>query len=77
MNYRPLGRTGWQVSDVSFGAWAIGSSWGEVSDEDALAALHAAIDHGVNFFAPLTAEIMARVRAIYDIDIRQQVHERW
>jgi aryl-alcohol dehydrogenase-like predicted oxidoreductase len=49
MNYRSLGRTGWQVSDVSFGAWAIGSSWGEVSDEDALAALHAAIDHGVNF----------------------------
>jgi len=49
MNYRPLGRTGWQVSDVSFGAWAIGSSWGEVSDEDALAALHAAIDHGINF----------------------------
>ena len=49
MNYRPLGRTGWQVSDISFGAWAIGSSWGEVSDEDALAALHAAIDHGVNF----------------------------
>jgi aryl-alcohol dehydrogenase-like predicted oxidoreductase len=49
VNYRSLGRTGWQVSDVSFGAWAIGSSWGEVSDEDALAALHAAIDHGVNF----------------------------
>jgi len=49
MNYRPLGRTGWQVSDVSLGAWAIGSSWGEVSDETALAALHAAIDYGVNF----------------------------
>ncbi len=49
MNYRPLGRTGWQVSEISFGAWAIGGSWGQVSDEDALNALRTAIDHGINF----------------------------
>ena len=49
MNYRTLGRTGWKVSEVSFGAWAIGGAWGHVSDEDALAALHKAIDSGVNF----------------------------
>lgn len=49
MNYRPLGRTGWKVSDISFGAWAIGGSWGLVSDEEALGALHKAIDSGVNF----------------------------
>jgi aryl-alcohol dehydrogenase-like predicted oxidoreductase len=49
MNYRPLGRTGWKVSDVSFGAWAIGGAWGKVSDEDGLAALHKAVDSGVNF----------------------------
>ena len=49
MNYRPLGRTGWKVSEISFGAWAIGGAWGDVSDEDALAALHQAIDSGVNF----------------------------
>jgi aryl-alcohol dehydrogenase-like predicted oxidoreductase len=49
MRYRPLGRTGWQVSDISFGAWAIGSAWGHVSDEDSLAALNKAIDCGVNF----------------------------
>jgi aryl-alcohol dehydrogenase-like predicted oxidoreductase len=49
MNYRALGRTGWKVSDVSFGAWAIGGAWGHVSDEDALAALHQAVDAGVNF----------------------------
>ncbi|MBI1878587.1 MAG: aldo/keto reductase [Chloroflexi bacterium] len=48
MNYRPFGRTAWQVSEISFGAWAIGSAWGEVSDADALAALHTSIDHGVN-----------------------------
>ena len=49
MNYRPLGRTGWKVSEISFGAWAIGGSWGPVSDSDALDALRAALDEGVNF----------------------------
>lgn len=49
MNYRQLGRTGWSVSEVSFGAWAIGGAWGTVSDDDSLAALHHAIDQGVNF----------------------------
>ncbi|MBZ0298395.1 MAG: aldo/keto reductase [Anaerolineae bacterium] len=49
MNYRELGRTGWQVSEVSFGAWALGGSWGPVDDQESLAALHKAIDLGVNF----------------------------
>ncbi len=49
MNYRALGRTGWKVSEVSFGAWAIGGSWGNVSDEDSLAALNQAVDSGINF----------------------------
>ncbi len=49
MNYRNFGRTGWQVSEISFGAWALGADWGHVSDEDALDALHAALDEGINF----------------------------
>jgi aryl-alcohol dehydrogenase-like predicted oxidoreductase len=49
MQYRELGRTGWKVSTVSFGAWAIGGSWGSVDDGDSLAALHRSIDLGVNF----------------------------
>jgi aryl-alcohol dehydrogenase-like predicted oxidoreductase len=49
MNYRALGRTGWKVSEISFGAWAIGGSWGNVSDEESLAALNKAIDCGINF----------------------------
>lgn len=48
MHYREFGRTGWKVSDVSFGAWAIGSAWGEVDDSDSLAAMHRALDLGVN-----------------------------
>ena len=50
MNYRTLGRTGWRISEISFGAWAIGGSWGNVDDNESLATLHAALDRGVNFF---------------------------
>lgn len=49
MRYRPLGRTGFDVSEVSFGAWAIGGSWGDVDDATSLKTLHRAIDRGVNF----------------------------
>jgi aryl-alcohol dehydrogenase-like predicted oxidoreductase len=49
MKYRSLGRTGWMVSEISFGAWAIGGSWGQVSDKEARAALNQAVDSGVNF----------------------------
>ncbi|MGH7450830.1 MAG: aldo/keto reductase, partial [bacterium] len=50
MEYRELGRTGWQVSTLSFGAWAIGGTWGEVDDRESMASLHRALDLGVNFF---------------------------
>jgi len=50
MEYRELGRTGWKVSAISFGAWAIGGTWGTVSDDESYAALHRALDLGVNFF---------------------------
>ncbi len=50
MNYRELGGTGWRVSTVSFGAWAIGGTWGSVDDRESLSALHRAVDGGVNFF---------------------------
>ena len=49
MNYRELGRTGWKVSEISFGAWAIGGSWGTVDDRESLAALHKAVDLGGKF----------------------------
>jgi aryl-alcohol dehydrogenase-like predicted oxidoreductase len=49
MNYRTLGRTGWQVSEISFGAWAIGGSWGAVDDAESLDALRRSLDLGVNF----------------------------
>ncbi|BCP55225.1 aldo/keto reductase [Kaistia sp. 32K] len=49
MRARKFGRTGHEVSEIGFGAWAIGASWGEVNDDEALEALHAALDAGVTF----------------------------
>jgi aryl-alcohol dehydrogenase-like predicted oxidoreductase len=48
MNYRTLGRTGWQISAISYGAWGIGGDWGTVDDDVSLQALHKALDLGVN-----------------------------
>ncbi|HXK12014.1 MAG TPA: aldo/keto reductase [Vicinamibacteria bacterium] len=49
MEYRSLGKTGMTVSAISFGAWAIGGTWGPVDDEESMRALHAAVDAGTNF----------------------------
>jgi len=48
MKFRILGRAGLNVSEIGFGAWAIGGSWGPQSEADSVAALHRALDLGVN-----------------------------
>ncbi len=50
MEYREFGRTGWKVSAISTGTWAMGSLWGTVNQDESLAALNRALDLGVNFF---------------------------
>jgi aryl-alcohol dehydrogenase-like predicted oxidoreductase len=49
MKYREFGRTGWKVSSIGVGTWAMGSQWGQVDDRESLAARHRALDLGVNF----------------------------
>jgi len=50
MKYRAFGRLSWQVSEIGFGAWAIGGTgWGKQEDADSIRALHAALDRGCNF----------------------------
>ena len=49
LSTRPFGRTGRTPTAIGFGAWAIGGSWGDVSEADAKATLHAALDSGVTF----------------------------
>ena len=56
MQYRRLGKTGFDVSVIAFGAWAIGGAdWGKVDDRDSIKAIHRSLDLGVNLFdtAPL------------------------
>jgi aryl-alcohol dehydrogenase-like predicted oxidoreductase len=74
MQYRELGRTGWKVSAVSFGAWAIGGAWGTVDDAESLAALHRAVELGVNFFD--TADVYGDGRSEQLLaKLRRQHHE--
>lgn len=50
MEYRTLGRTGWNISSIGFGAWGIGGdAWGQTDDKSSLDALRRALDLGVNF----------------------------
>lgn len=59
---RALGNTGWNISTVGFGAWAIGADWGQtVPEGEAADALHAAIDAGMNFID--TADIYGAGRS--------------
>jgi len=46
---RPFGRTGWDISEVAFGAWQLGGQWGPVDDDASVAALLQAYDLGINF----------------------------
>ncbi|PCD01793.1 aldo/keto reductase [Sphingomonas spermidinifaciens] len=68
MEQRPFGRTGTNVSAIGFGAWAIGGSWGEVGEDAARTALHAALDAGMTFID--TADVYGdgrseqRIRAV-------------
>ena len=49
MKNRTLGQTNYKVSEIGFGAWAIGADWGEVTDDEAHAALNAGVDSGMTF----------------------------
>lgn len=61
MQYRTLGKTGFDVSTISFGAWAVGGSWGSVSDDESLNAMRRALDLGVNFID--TADVYGNGRS--------------
>ena len=50
MQTRTLGKTGLDVSIIGLGCWQLGGDWGDVSEPEALATLHAAADAGVSFF---------------------------
>ena len=76
MEYRELGRTGWKVSEISFGCWAIGGTWGTVDDRESIAALNRSLDLGVNFFD--TADVYGDGRSERLLaQLRKQRHEEF
>ncbi len=65
MRTRPLGQSGIEASVVAFGAWAIGGwMWGGADEDDAIRAIHASLDAGVNFFDTAPAYGMGRSEEI-------------
>ena len=74
MKYRQLGKTGWNVSAISFGSWAIGSAWGEVDEGESLGALRRVIDLGVNFFD--TADVYGSERLLAQLkrERKEEIH---
>jgi aryl-alcohol dehydrogenase-like predicted oxidoreductase len=75
MQYRELGRTGWNISALGFGSWAIGGAWGSVDDRESFAALNRAIELGVNFFD--TADVYGGGRSERLLaKLRQKHHEK-
>ncbi|WP_263018593.1 aldo/keto reductase [Natronobiforma cellulositropha] len=49
MDTRPLGTTGWNVTEIGLGTWNVGSDWGEVSEAEGKAAIRAALEAGIDF----------------------------
>jgi aryl-alcohol dehydrogenase-like predicted oxidoreductase len=72
MKSRQFGRTQWSVSEIGFGAWAIGGTWGDVSEADAKGAVHAALDAGMTFID--TADVYGDGRS--ERIIREVLKER-
>ncbi|MCU0365556.1 MAG: hypothetical protein MUE93_07840 [Ignavibacteriaceae bacterium] len=57
MKYRKFGKLNWEISEIGFGAWAIGGDmWGPQNDDESIKALHKAIDLGLR----ATAVVIAR-----------------
>jgi len=71
MEYREFGRTGWKVSTISLGTWAMGSLWGQVDDRESLATLNRALDLGVNLLD--TADVYGSEPLVGQL--RRQRHE--
>jgi aryl-alcohol dehydrogenase-like predicted oxidoreductase len=85
MHYRPLGKTGIQVSEIGFGGWAIGgvaevagvaTGWGRTSDDESLGALRRARDLGVNFFDTSDSYGYGRSESLFGIVLSRKKRDQ-
>lgn len=72
MNYRTLGKTGFEISEISLGTWQLGGKWGEGLDTDtAQKTLQKAFDNGVNFID--TADVYKNTQS--EIEVGKAIKE--
>ena len=77
MRYGKFGRTGWQVSEIGMGTWALGGGeWGPQDDRDSVAALHKALELGCNFLDTARAYGNGRSEQVIAKALRQWSGER-
>lgn len=76
MRYRPFGSTGWQVSEIGFGAWQLGGDWGAASDANSIRTLHHAFERGINFVDTAQMYGNGRSELVVGEAIRQWRHGR-
>ena len=72
MQERRLGKTDWPVSAISMGCWGIGGQWGPVADEEAIATIHAALDHGITLFDTADAYGLGRSEELVGMALRDR-----
>ena len=77
MKYRALGKTGLEVSEIGFGAWAIGGSWGPQDDADSLAALNRALDLGLTFIDTAAGYGEGRSERLIGQVLKQRKEKVW
>lgn len=65
MKYRVLGKTGYKVSEISFGAWAIGGTWGSVDDSTSMKALEKALEEELTSLTPPMFTVTVEVRSCF------------
>lgn len=83
MDTRPLHRDGPQVSEVGFGAWAIGGDWGPTDDDESIAAMETAVRSGVTFFDTAdvygdghSERLVGRIAAANDVVVATKMGRR-
>jgi len=78
MEYRDLGRTGLRVSEIGFGAWAVGGdAWGPVEDTDSLAVMERVMELGINFVDTADVYGGGRSESLVAKAIRGRRDVRW
>jgi len=71
MKYRTFGRTGWQVSEIAFGGWQLGGTWGKIYDKESIDALHHAFERGINFVDTAVAYGQGRSESVVGEAVKQ------